>query len=126
MLAFLKAICVTADTPEHIYISRVSFVDIQKSILVTMSLRRDCLILSIHLSIFQRFCKYNAVSRMVVRQTKQNQSNQSCHAKEMDRISPNLEQGGLGPTNCWTWQPWPSRGWLTGQEPLTRKCRGDS
>ena len=65
---------------------------------------------------------------MVVRQTKQNKCNKmmhTCHANQMDRIGPNLEQGGLGSTNCWTWQPWPSLGWLAGQEPLTRKCRGD-
>jgi hypothetical protein len=44
----------------------------------------------------------------------------TCHAKQMDRIGPNLEQGGLGSTNCWTRHGSPGRCHPWGQEPLTR------
>ena len=45
---------------------------------------------------------------------------------KLGNISPSLEQGGLGPTNYWTQQPWPTLGWLADQVSLTRKYRDGS
>ena len=62
------------------------------------------------------------------KQNKARTNHENCHHVKLTNwaISPSLEQGGLGPTNYWTQQPWPTLGWLADQGSLTRKCQDDS